>query len=74
MTEKRFTMDAENDIIEFNYNTDEYIQSFIWADKKSWDKICNRLNELFDENEQLKKELEFWKRQAKQCPMRSCGK
>ena len=27
---------------------------------------------VYDENEQLKAELEFWKKQAKQCPMRSC--
>lgn len=28
-------------------------------------------NELIEENEQLKHELYFWKKQAKQCPMRS---
>jgi len=54
MTEKRFTIDNESDIIEFDYNTNEYIQDFIWADGKSWDRICNRLNELFDENEYYK--------------------
>ena len=58
MTEKRFMIDNESDIIEFNYNTNEYIQDFMWADGKSWDRICNRLNELFDENEQLKKRNE----------------
>ena len=57
MTEKRFMIDNESDIIEFNYNTNEYIQDFMWADGKSWDRICNRLNELFDENEQLKSQL-----------------
>ena len=30
------------------------------------------LNNLSEENEQLKAELEFWKKQEKQCPMRSC--
>ena len=30
------------------------------------------LNNLSEENGQLKAELEFWKKQAKQCPMRSC--
>jgi hypothetical protein len=57
MTEKRFTMDNESDIIEFDSNTNEYIQDFMWADGKGWDRICNRLNELFDENEQLKQVL-----------------
>ena len=71
MTEKRFTMDNESDIIEFDYNTNVYIQGFRFADGKSWDRICNRLNELYEENEQLKSELSFWKKQAKQCPMRS---
>ena len=43
-----------------------------------------QINKLADENKQLKadkqslidfikKELEFWKKQAKQCPMRSCN-
>ena len=31
------------------------------------------INNVFNENEQLKAELEFWKKQAKQCPMRSCN-
>ena len=62
MTEnKRFTIDNESDIIEFDYVTNEYIQDFIWADGKSWDNICNRLNELFDENKELKKELSEYK-------------
>lgn len=56
MTEKRFTEDNESDIIEFDWNTNEYIQDFMWADGKSWDRICNRLNELFDEVEQLKQD------------------
>ena len=34
--------------------------------------IVDKLNKLSDENEQLKVELEFWKKQAKQCPMRGC--
>ena len=47
-------MDNESDIIEFDYDTNEYIQDVMFADGKSWDRICNRLNELFDEAEQLK--------------------
>lgn len=61
MTEKRFTIDDESDIIEFDWNTNEYIDDFMWGDGKSWDRVCNRLNELYEENEQLKKELEDWK-------------
>ena len=56
MTEKRFLIDNESDIIEFDDDTNEYIQDFMWADGKSWDRICNRLNELFDEVEQLKQD------------------
>lgn len=58
MIEKRFRVDNENDIIEFDYNTNEYIQDFMWRDGKSWDKICNRLNELYEENKQLKSEIQ----------------
>ena len=54
MTEKRFTMDDESDIIEFDWNTNEYIDDFMWGDGKSWDRVCNRLNELYEENKQLK--------------------
>ncbi len=60
MTEKRFTIDDESDIIEFDYNTNEYIQDFRWADGKSWDRICNKLNEQhkeIQEYEQLITEL-----------------
>lgn len=56
MTEKRFTIDDESDIIEFDWNTNEYIDDFRWGDGKSWDRVCNRLNELYGENEQLKQE------------------
>ena len=58
MIEKRFRIDNENDIIEFDYNTNEYIQDFMWGDGKSWDKICNRLNELYEKNEELKSEIQ----------------
>lgn len=58
MVEKRFIIDDESDIIEFDYNTNEYIQDFMWGDSKSWDKICNRLNELYEKNEELKSEIQ----------------
>ena len=58
MTEKRFTMDDESDIIEFDWENNEYIDDFMWGDGKSWDRVCNRLNELYEENEHLKKELQ----------------
>ena len=62
MTEnKRFTMDDESDIIEFDWNTNEYIDDFMWGDGKSWDRLCNRLNELYDENEELKQQKPFLK-------------
>lgn len=35
--------------------------------------VVEFLNAYEDENKQLKAELEFWKKQAKQCPMRSCN-
>jgi len=55
MTEKRFTLDDESDIIEFDWNTNEFVDEFRWGDGKSWDNVCNRLNELHDENQQLRK-------------------
>ena len=35
--------------------------------------VVEFLNAYEDENKQLKAELDFWKKQAKQCPMRSCN-
>ena len=58
MTEKRFSMDYESDIIEFDWNTNEFVDEFRWGDGKSWDKVCNRLNELHDENKQLHRVIE----------------
>lgn len=39
---------------------------------KNTSQVINELNTLHEENEQLKSEVEFWKKQVKQCPMRSC--
>ena len=55
MAEKRFIIDNESDIIEFDCDTNEYIDDFMWGDGKGWNRICNRLNELYDENLQLMK-------------------
>ena len=33
----------------------------MWGDGKSWDRLCNRLNELYDENKELKEEKELLK-------------
>lgn len=61
---KRFTIDNESDIIEFDWHNNEYIDDFMWSDGKSWDRVCNRLNELYEENEQLKKQLECSREEA----------
>lgn len=60
-TENRLLI-AENE--EFNEELMEY-DSF----KRLYGEKIERLEK---ENEQLKAGLEFWKKQAKQCPMRSC--
>ena len=65
MTEnKRFTIDDESDIIEFDWHNNEYIADYMWGDGKSWDRLCNRLNELNDENTRLKDEVYDWKASA----------
>jgi hypothetical protein len=57
MTEKRFTIDDESDIIEFDWENNEYLDDFMWGDGKSWDRVCNRLNELYEENQRLTDKL-----------------
>lgn len=67
MTDKRFIFvidNGENTIYDLNKKGSVF---------ENFNEIEEMLNSLNDENEQLKAELYFWKKQAKQCPMRSCN-
>lgn len=62
MTDKRFTLDDENDDIIFDNNTitDMSIKELYWlidCDQKQ--KLVDLMNELHEENIQLKNELQF---------------
>lgn len=59
MTEKRFQIDDDGDITEFE--NQQWIDCWEYGNGKHWDSLCNKLNELFDENEQLKKDVDYWK-------------
>ena len=51
----------------------EYLEQKIDRERTSYQKQHEKWEEeIQKENEQLKAELDFWKKQAKQCPMRSC--
>lgn len=81
MTEKLFTIESERIGSTYSihiFKGDEIIfemsnwESLSNMHKKECEEFVNYLNSITDENEQLKKELKFWKKLAKQCPMRSC--
>ena len=55
MTEKRFQIDEDGDISEFE--NQQWIDTFEYANGRDWNNLCKRLNELFNENEQLKQEV-----------------
>ena len=56
MTEKRFQIDDDGDISEFE--NQQWIGCWEYGNGKHWDDLCNKLNQLYDENEWLKEGLE----------------
>lgn len=62
MTEKRFTDNGIEEIENQSF-TDNLTEKTYWIDN-GLDDIVDLLNELSDENEQLKKEKEIWKSDA----------
>lgn len=57
MTEKRFQIDDDGDITEFE--NQQWIDCWEYANGKHWNNLCNKLNELYEENEQLKSTLYY---------------
>ena len=49
---KRFQIDDDGDITEFE--NQQWIDCWEYGNGKHWDSLCKKLNELYDENEQLK--------------------
>ena len=61
--------DIEQICLFLNEQNDENIEMHIQNDFLKDEN--QHMRDLVNENKQLKEELEFWKKQAKQCPMRS---
>lgn len=53
MTAKRFQIDDDGDITEFGTDG-SWIDCWEYADGKHWESLCNKLNHLYEENEELK--------------------
>lgn len=62
MTEKRFTIDKDGITVIDNY-TDGLTECKYSQEAKL---LCYFLNEITEENEQLKKDVEYWKQVASQ--------
>lgn len=58
-----------NRLSEKNEQLNQEVREYI----RALNKTLEEKEELWKKNEQLKHELYFWKKQAKQCPMRSCN-
>ena len=52
-TAKRFQIDDDGDISEFDSNG-KWVDCWMYANGKHWEGLCNELNHLNDENKQLK--------------------
>ena len=78
MTEKRFkiynkeTLDTYIEDTQDCYSNGD-TKTYWFGENEDFCDLFKKLNELADENKQLKKELSFWKKQAKHCPMKSCN-
>ena len=77
---KGFNIGEDTDLETLQELVEEYgssakIKLFISDNGKgmTYGEVENLLNSFYEENEQLKSELCFWKKQAKHCPMRSCN-
>lgn len=53
MTGKRFQIDDDGDISEFDSNG-KWVDCWWYANGEHWKNLCNELNQLSDENEQIK--------------------
>lgn len=62
MTEKRFTIIDKQFISYYGGDghqiSDGECKFWLWHNKEESQKVCDKLNNLIDENEQLKKEIE----------------
>ncbi len=58
---KRFQIDDDGDISEFDSNG-KWVDSWQYANGEHWESLCNELNQLSDEKEQLKQENNKLKR------------
>lgn len=55
---KRFQIDDDGDISEFDSNG-KWVDSWQYANGKHWENLCGELNQLYEENEQLKSEYKL---------------
>ena len=68
MTEKRFKI-VDKQFISYYGGTGYKISNeecgfWLWHNKNESQKVCDKLNSILDENEQLKKENEFLKKRC----------
>ena len=70
MTEKRFKI-VDEQFISYYGGTGHKISNeecgfWLWHNKIESQKVCDKLNNILDENEQLKKDVDYWKQVASQ--------
>ena len=53
MTHERFFTDHEGFLTEFDWETNEYIDEWGFGDGEDWERLCKRLNQLYEENSKL---------------------
>lgn len=69
MTEKRFTLGYEDDFLRWirdNHNRKDYVVKIGFGEEDNLQDVCDLLNELSEDNEELKKEVDYWKQIASQ--------
>lgn len=62
MIEKRFQIDDEGDITEFK-SDGKWIDCWQYANGKHWESLCDKLNHLYEENEQIQIEKDTLNKQ-----------
>ena len=68
-TEKRFTLGYEDDFLRWirdNPNRKDYVVRIGFGEEDNLQDVCDLLNQLNNENEQLKKDVDYWKQVASQ--------
>lgn len=57
MTHERFFTDHEGFLTEFDWENNEYIDEWGFGIGEDWERLCKRLNQLYEENRKLQCQL-----------------